>query len=356
MIKDEKRLIELEELTATAHAWRERMQSQSVSPSDEQALEAWLAEDIRNEEAYDRAITIWAAYDELSADDIAPDLLKPGFRERFSNWRGLSHGPQVNWRFGGVLAAMCLALIVLAISFSIPSEISAPDDAPLQTLQFANTSGQAEAHKLPDGSTVTLGPESFIELRYSDRSRHIVLLGGAALFEVEGNPDRPFTVKTGDLTAIALGTRFDVRQSGDVSRVSVSEGRVEVSFPLLVGGEKSSLRTRETLDAGQQVAATDIDGLREIQPIRIDQVGAWVNSSLVYHGATLSELLADASRHYEGEIIVMEGIEEIADTTITASFDGSDVERMLELIALSFPIELDKSQPDTIILAPLDPR
>jgi transmembrane sensor len=55
-----------------------------------------------------------------------------------------------------------------------------------------------------------------------------VLLRGAADFVVTKNPGRKFVVEAGPVSVHVLGTRFRVERSGERTRVSVSEGKVEV--------------------------------------------------------------------------------------------------------------------------------
>ncbi|MEM9289099.1 MAG: FecR domain-containing protein [Pseudomonadota bacterium] len=340
-------------LIAAAHMWRERMCGPQSSAADKAAFEAWLAADVRHEEAYDRAVTIWAAYDGLRGDDIAADLMEPSLGEqwvrfkselaaRFKTTRGrLAAG-------GAITAAFAVCLVALLPLF----QTAAPEDVILSRATFASSHGETRTVILADGSEATLGPETQIEIVYDGDSRTVSLSAGAALFDVVSDPARPFIVRTGDLTATALGTIFDVRKSSGVARVAVSEGRVRVGYPLAVDGQAFSMDTKVVLSAGQQVAATEMDGLRAVRPIALDKVGAWQMGSLIYDGAPLAEIVFDVNRYSDASIVLAGDTQALAAMTITASFAANDVGRMLELLALSFPIEIENSDDDRIVIRP----
>ena len=83
---------------------------------------------------------------------------------------------------------------------------------------------------LPDGSTVTLQPNS--RLRYDKAFRQdtrTVTLSGQAFFDITHNPKRPFLVFTEDVVTRVLGTSFTVTtRQNQPAIVSVRTGQVAV--------------------------------------------------------------------------------------------------------------------------------
>lgn len=84
---------------------------------------------------------------------------------------------------------------------------------------------------LEDGSSVVLAPGS--QLRFPahfDPKTRDVTLEGEGFFEVAKNPDRPFLVQAGELTARVVGTSFRVRAYPAERRVTVrvKTGKVAV--------------------------------------------------------------------------------------------------------------------------------
>jgi transmembrane sensor len=75
----------------------------------------------------------------------------------------------------------------------------------VHAMQFATDVGEQRVVKLADGSTVHLNTRSKISVKLSDTEREVTLDDGEALFTVERDAQRPFTVHSGNLTVRALG-------------------------------------------------------------------------------------------------------------------------------------------------------
>lgn len=91
---------------------------------------------------------------------------------------------------------------------------------------------EARVQQLADGSRIFLdGPSTVVEKRL-ETSEHVVyeLAVGTARFEVAPQRSRVFQVQAGPVTVKVIGTRFQVQRLGRVSHVSVTEGRVLVSW------------------------------------------------------------------------------------------------------------------------------
>lgn len=336
-------------LSRAAHEWRARVHSEDATDIDLKAFEAWLAEDIRHEEAYDRAMTFWAAYDHLRPGDIDADLMPPPAPVRQATLFDKARAMVVQTPFR--MAAV--AAIILAIAAPLTLVLTLRDGAdPIVSVPVVATysTGTAETRviTLHDGTVATLGALTQIETTMSDGKRAVLLKSGAALFDVAPEASRPFAVTAGDLTATALGTAFDVRNNGGVYRVAVAEGRVEVAYPHFISGAPSALTIRRTLTVGQEVAAMRGTGLRAIRNVPVDEIAAWRNEKLIYDGATLGELVADANRYSDRDIVLSDGTQAIAAQTITASFDAGNIDRMLRMVVLSYPIEIDRSDPEVV--------
>jgi len=112
--------------------------------------------------------------------------------------------------------------------------------------EYATTAAQWSTIRLPDGSGVTIGPES--ELRYrttgATGTRALELVG-EGLFTVAHDAKRPFVVRAGGLVTTDIGTTFGITAyRGDTASVAVKTG--VVSVVALESGRS------DTLVAGQQ--------------------------------------------------------------------------------------------------------
>ena len=332
---------EYRDIVAAAYEWRGRITSGALTPDELQAFEAWLKEDIRHEEIYDQAETYWAAFDHFHADDVDEAFLRRSWPER------LTHAiDQVTSLFAAArirIAAVAVALALVAVSILMMQVWQAPAvPVPADPIvaDYSAGVGETVSVTLSDGTIATLGARTVIETEYYPDKRILRLASGAALFEVAPDPARPFSVQSGALTATVLGTTFEVRSNGGITRVGVAEGRVRVTHPFMVDHKPTQLVTRRDLAAGEQIVATNARGLRRIQPVNPERVGAWRDQLLLYSGATLKEIVADANR-YSDRRIILDVPEDIAAREINASFRTSDIAGMLATLPRLYPVIVD---------------
>jgi transmembrane sensor len=160
--------------------------------------------------------------------------------------------------------------------------------------QVYETAAASRQIALEDGSTVMLAPRSSltIEGRHQD---HMALAGGA-LFDIRHDPDRQLTIAAGGLQISDIGTRFDVQAQDKMVRVSVVEGKVEVS--------SDSLAAPVKLGAGKGLSFNGDAGTASVAAVRTDDVGAWQNGRLSYDNAPLTLVLADLHRYAGVEVAV----------------------------------------------------
>ncbi|MEM6682124.1 MAG: FecR domain-containing protein [Pseudomonadota bacterium] len=333
-----------------AHDWRARLDREDITPAQLRAFEAWLAADIAHQLAYDRAVTLWASTRALTRQDLDHDVLAPMASERlrdaFASFKAVVARRSVQAVCAGVAIAMAVPVLGL-IDFSIRPPASRAHSA-----EYASQIGEVRTFKLADGSAVTLGASSQIKVQISAGRRDIELVQGAALFDVAHDAQRPFSVRAGALTATALGTVFDVRANGDVVRVGVREGQVAVDYPLIIDGVPSGTKTRRKLNAGRQLAAFKDHGITPIRTVSAASIGVWRNGRLLYDGASLAELLADAQRYAQINIVLDGDFSHLAQARVSAAFDASDVAGMLSALPDILPIELMRRTPNEVVIMP----
>jgi ferric-dicitrate binding protein FerR (iron transport regulator) len=142
-------------------------------------------------------------------------------------------GRESTRRLSGVMlaiAAIFTGLMVLAgaalLSWnSVPAYLKS--GSPARAVITVNDTRNAKTLVLPDGTEVTLQPQS--KLAYPKRfarSRREVFIEGEALFNVERDTNRPFLVYNNNLTVRVVGTIFGVKtdRNGYISEVSVRRG------------------------------------------------------------------------------------------------------------------------------------
>ncbi|MCF6348542.1 MAG: FecR family protein [Flavobacteriaceae bacterium] len=92
-----------------------------------------------------------------------------------------------------------------------------------------NTSDETKKIELKDGSVIILNKGSEIKYKedFNQKDRYVAL-NGEAFFEVVKNIEKPFIVKTGNLSTKVLGTSFNIEEIDSITKVTVASGLVKV--------------------------------------------------------------------------------------------------------------------------------
>ncbi|RSZ55264.1 histidine kinase, partial [Massilia atriviolacea] len=186
--------------------------------------------------------------------------------------------------------------------------------------------GQWHSRTLDDGSRITLGGASAVNLRFDAGRRTLELVQGEILVDVAKDAARPFVVETAQGSMRALGTRFTVARQDASTVLTMLESRVAVQAA--AGGET-------TVAAGQRVRidAAGIGAPAPIDPASIDD--AWRLHQLVVSDRPLAEVLAQLNRHRRGRIQYDPA--QLAGIRVSAVLPLDDSDRALRLLRESFP-------------------
>ncbi|MBB4953714.1 transmembrane sensor [Agrobacterium vitis] len=198
---------------------------------------------------------------------------------------------------------------------------------------------------LPDGSMVTMGPDSAIGLHFTNGQRNIDLLSGMAYFEVMKDPARPFTVNASGFSVTVLGTAFDVSSDAGVVSVSVDHGLVEAQAPGL------SPRGAERLREGQWLAfdlSSHSINRGEREPF---QIAAWRKGMIVAENETVSALVARISRWQAGQVVMADPF--LGERLVSGVFDLGDPLRALDAVVRPFGARVRKITPFVTVISPV---
>ncbi|AMX01288.1 FecR family protein [Microbulbifer thermotolerans] len=321
-----------------AREWFMLRQERPLTPQEEAEFAQWMEapahrRSYRQLEAICRGLIAIAATEE-------------GARLRAQEDRG----PRWQARLGNLLRtaltpapAFALALVLVTTAGLL---LSHRDTAPLET--YHTEIAQTRILSLADGSQVTLGADSQIEVTFSEQRRDVALLKGQAFFSVAADKARPFYVKADTATIRVVGTRFDVHRAAGGVKVSVEEGTVDVT-PGAHTSQAVDNNSTVRLLAGQQIAiSTQGDG--SVQQIPADTLASWRNGKLIYRDARLAEVVADANRYREGKIIL--GAPHLADLRVTTAFSVDQVETMIDMLEESLPVNVYREADNRIVIWP----
>ncbi|HEX4049963.1 MAG TPA: FecR domain-containing protein [Steroidobacteraceae bacterium] len=211
---------------------------------------------------------------------------------------------------------------------------------------------------LKDGSKVDLGARSAIEVEYTRKERLLALLSGEAYFQDTHNASWPFVVTAANVEVVATGTAFDIVKNTEQVAVSVVEGTVNVSIR---GGNAAAMSSRNAqkpgvrndravfeLQAGEKLTVSAA-GLVNFYLIDKDSAIAWREGRLEFADASLNDVIQAINRYAIRPLV-------IADPSIASErFSGTvflrSLDEWIDSLPTVFPVTLDRSNPDTIILS-----
>lgn len=306
-------------IRADARAWVLRLADPEVASRDHEEFDAWIGESPHHARAYAEELDLYYAAGELkSRFESQPRYTRAGTLAR----RGAI----------GLAATACVALV---ITFALPREDARPWSPPVAT-QIA----EVRDIELPDGSIVTLGADTSMELAFNDAERRVRLSEGEAFFRIAHNAERPFFVETDDAIVRVVGTEFEVKSTPDRVRVTVAHGIVEVSEPRRLTTLLSGARTFR-LEARQEISVSRAAVQEIIVPAPPSEPAAWRDGFLVYQDASLAEVIADANRYSRTPIRIVDP--ELARLRVTASFPTEQIGQMLSSLEATMPLRVERT-------------
>lgn len=305
-----------DEIDERASLWLAKLGGGPLAPAEHRAFERWLAEDPRHPIAFREAQEAWGL---MGAVAKAPGaLLHDG---RGTAGVAKPHPDASLWRRFAALAASLLVLVAGAILWT-------GDPMVMVVADHRTVPGERRTVRLPDDSTVELGPASAIALHFDAVERRVELLSGLAYFTAAPRKDgeqRPFVVQAAAGSARALGTQFSVNRLPDSVEVVVVEHEVAVSVAT-AGGRPAEI----VLSPGQSVRYAEA-GLGRLHSVDLDQALAWRRDRLVFDRVTLGHVVDELNRYRRGRILI--GNAGLANRRVSGVFDAADPDTVLATIA-----------------------
>lgn len=220
-------------------------------------------------------------------------------------------------------AACCLALAGVIANIALSSNTIQTHASEWRTVQLA------------DGSTVSAGPNTLLQVEYSEGARRISLQRGEAMFKVSKDASRPFIVNAGGAVARAVGTRFGVERREDRIRVTVAEGKVAV-----VRGDQAAalehavdlkVATSLVADEGLEIPLDAPSVPLHVQKVNSAHALAWANGQLILQTETVGEAVEEFNRRNQLQLRVDDP--EIASWHLCCIFDAADPEAFAKQVA-----------------------
>ena len=296
-------------LSDEAIAWLATLRSGRATGEDRRAYGAWRARSPAHEDAARQAEALFGA---IGGTSVATDyrtmgmaLASPPYRQRARRFGRRA--------FGAALAGSGVAWLAgPAIVSSVTSLVAT----------YHTGVGERRLVRLDDGSHVWLNTATALSVAFTAERRRVVLHDGEALFDVARDAARPFVVHSGAGEAEALGTRYRVRRDGEVTLVSVVEGRVAV---------RAGARAQQ-ISAGQEVRYGG-GILSAPEAVDAETLTSWTRGKLIFNRQPLAQVAAELERYRHGRVLVRGAA--LRALKVTGVFDLDDNDALLAALSSS---------------------
>jgi transmembrane sensor len=293
-----------------AAKWLVRLREPDVSAREREAWECWRIQSAEHQRAWRLAESLGRKFEGIPSE-LGMSVL--GRRE------------------GAVSRRAALKAMGWLLAIGPAGWLAAELPWPVWRSDFRTATGEQRHVTLADGTNMTLNTASAVDVAFDGAQRLVRLVAGEVLISTAPDPStsaRPFLVQTAQGSLRALGTRFDVRVDEARTSVAVLEGAVQV-MPAGLS------RTRLIVPAGQRTAftASAIAGLLPAS----DKSALWSQGILFADHMRLADFLAELGRYRQG-VIHCDPL--IADLRVSGSFQLDNTDRVLALLADTFPLRI----------------
>lgn len=317
----------MQSVSDQAAEWFIRLKDRDLSPAERRKYMRWLKQSPNHIAEFMRLCRLYGRVKRAKLATVLPE-------EDESNVIALTpHEPmpsaqrQPQWfqsrKLRLAAATCCLALVAVIVTIALSSNT------------IETRAGEWRTVQLADGSTVSTGPNTLMQVDYSNGVRRINLARGEAMFKVKKDPSRPFIVNAGGAVARAVGTRFGVERREDRIRVTVAEGKVAV----VRGDQAAALEHAVDLSVAKELVADE--GLEILinaptVPLHPEKVNsahalAWANGQLILQTETVGEAVEEFNRRNRLQLRVDDPA--IASWHLCCVFDAADPEAFAKQVA-----------------------
>ncbi len=303
--------------------------------TDEQiAVEEWLNETDSNRQYYNGLKQIWDSSKELAAvSQTDENKAWEKFQQRVAGATPIISTPVVK-RFSlpKIAASIILAVGLALIAYFIAAKNGGSNEVTASTGQNILTD------TLSDGSVITLNRKSSVTYpkKFKGNTR-TVTLQGEAFFTVTPDKKKPFIISVNDVQVTVVGTSFNVKSEAGKTEVVVETGVVRVSR----GGKTAELR------AGEKLLLTAKDTTSVKEAIGDKLYNYYRSREFVCDNTPLWKLVEVLNEAYDTRIII--GRKELNNLRLTATFNNESLDKVLEIIHLTFDITVSRQDGQIIL-------
>lgn len=187
-----------------------------------------------------------------------------------------------------------------------------------QEMVAVQTTDHSRAFRLPDGSTVTLAPNSSLSFVEGDfLEKREIAFEGEGFFEVAKNKST-FTIHASGAEVEVLGTSFNLATRGDLN-LFVTSGLVAIKTPAA---------TRQ-VNPGQLASASH-SGEITVQENTDPNLLSWKTGVFTFNDTELSQVFQYLEKYYKVQFTANK---ELAACKVTVDFDKKPLSEIVEVLS-----------------------
>ena len=207
---------------------------------------------------------------------------------------GVSADTKKQYRLFPWKYAAAVAMFVKTVSGTFLLTKNAFEEKTVAMIEQYIPDGKTHEFELPDGSRVHVNSGTL--LLYPDAFKgdtRTVYLIGEADFKVKKNPDKPFIVRSANMSVTALGTEFNVAAYPEDPEIvaTLIQGKVKVDY------EQSD--NSYILSPWQQVVYNRKTAQSKVADANLEDVTAWKRGQIIFRGSTMEEILLTLERRFD---------------------------------------------------------
>lgn len=284
-------------------------------------LQEWIEASPENLAQFSETIHILEASKSYFKQTLNPEKAWEKVHQHISR-QEIRKAPKRQWM---TYVAACLICCILG---SVVYRYSFDNREDYQVL--SNTNGQQVRFTLPDSSVVYLGGGSKLKYpkEFAGKTR-TVFLDGEAFFDVVHQNEHPFTVTTGDITTVVLGTSFNIKAYGPEEQIAVTVKTGKVAVMAKTKGHNEVIRY---LLPDDQISINTQNGIYTFSKTDADDVISWIRHDLIFHNTALKEIATSLEHHYGVEIEFTDP--ELSKVRLTAKFRNMSLTETMENLTI----------------------
>ena len=305
-----------------------------TSPEEDLAVKRWQEEDASHHDYYRQLQQIWESSKAIAAESaVDENEAWENFQQRIAKGKENATIIKKN-RFSWMKVA---ASVVLLIGISFVTYLIVNKKTAVKEL-IAKTDQNVLIDTLSDGSVVTLNKKSSIAYpnKFNRNTREITLKG-EAFFNVAPDKKKPFIITVNDVQVTVVGTSFNVKNENGKTEVIVETGIVRVT---------KNGKTTE-LGAGEKLVVADKDGAVVKEEVTDKLYNYYRSKEFVCDDTPLWKLVEVLNDAYNSNIVIAK--KELSNLRINTTFNNESLDKVLEVIHLTFDINVIKSNGQIIL-------